>query len=114
MKISINAQVGALDNAVHDSVIDRMTKDLNRLSRRITSVNVKFTDENGPRGGVDKRCRVSVVLPPFSQLTASATAENPWAALTRAGERVRRLVLKKLKRSNSLRTRKGQEDVEVK
>lgn len=106
MKISVNGPSKAKRRVFQHSVIDQMTKSLNRLSKRITCVNVTLTDENGPRGGIDKQCRVSIVLPPFGELTASAIAANPWAAFARAVERLRRVVLTKLKRPRSLQIRK--------
>lgn len=109
MRVNVNAPLEVNRQRFQDSVIEQVTNALQRFSTRITSVNVTLTDENGPRGGIDKQCRVSLVLPPFGQLTASATAENPWAALARAAERVRRVILTKLQRPKSLqiRRRKG-------
>ena len=106
MRIQINAPSDAKRQHFQDSIIEQLTKTLARVSNRITSVNVTLTDENGPRGGIDKQCRVSIVMPRLGQLSASATHENPSAAVAQAADRVRRVVLTKLKRPKSLQGRK--------
>ncbi len=109
MRISINAPSETRRHDLEVSVIGRLSKMLARFSNRITSVNVTLTDENGPRGGIDKLCRVNVVMPRFGQVSASATHDNPWAAVAQAAARVRRIVLTELKRpkSRQIRNRKS-------
>ena len=106
MKISIHAPLEAAQIGFLVSTTDRMTKALARFSDRISSVNVALVDENGPRGGIDKLCRVSVVMPRLGQVSASAKHENPWAAVTEATDRVRRMILTKLKRPKTLQLRR--------
>ena len=108
MRISVNAPSEPKRHDFESSVIGRLSKTLARFSHRITSVNVTLTDENGPRGGIDKLCRVSVVMPRLGELAASATHDNPFAAVAQAASRVRRIVLMKLKRpkSHQIRNRK--------
>ena len=106
MRITINAPSDAMCLQYQDSVLEQLTKTLVRFSKRIASVNVILTDENGPRGGIDKLCRVSIVMPRLGQLSASATHESLPAAVAEAAVRVRRLVLTKLKRPKSVQRRK--------
>lgn len=106
MRISINAPSDAKRHYFEDSVIEQLTKTLARFSNRIMSVNVTLTDENRPRGGIDKQCRVSIVMQRLGQLSASATHENTSAAVAEAADRARRVVLTKLKRPKSLQRRK--------
>ncbi len=106
MKISIHAPLEAVHIGLLDSITDRMTRALARFSDRISSVNVAIVDENGPRGGIDKQCRVSVVMPRLGKVSASAKHENPWAAVAEATSRVRRMVLTKLKRPKALQVRR--------
>jgi hypothetical protein len=40
----------------------RLRRRLGKYARSIERVSVRVTDVNGPRGGVDRRCRVKVVL----------------------------------------------------
>jgi ribosome-associated translation inhibitor RaiA len=111
MRIKINAPSDANRHHFQDSVIEQLTKTLARFSNRITTVNVTLADENGPRG-IDKQCRVSIVMPRVGQLSASATHENPLAAVAEAADRARRVVLTKLKRPKSLQRRKRRSSLE--
>jgi ribosome-associated translation inhibitor RaiA len=45
--------------------------------RRPTAVRVAFSDENGPKGGVDIRCAITVDLPRRPPVHAGAVAESP-------------------------------------
>lgn len=105
MHITVNTTTEAKHDGFADSVADRVTRTLSRFSNRISRVMVTLTDENGPRGGVDKQCRVSVVMPRFGELAVSAKDENPWAAVAQAALRIRRKIVTKLKRPQSLRAR---------
>ena len=112
MKISIHAPLEAAQLGFQDSITSRITRALARFSDHISTVDVAIVDENGPRGGIDKQCRVSVVMPRFGQVSASAKHENPWAAVTEATERVRRMILTKLKRPKALQVRRRKNPTE--
>ena len=105
MKITVTAPSEARRNALRDSVTDRLRRTLTRFSSRIARVDVALTDENGPRGGVDKQCRVSVLMPGIGEIAATAKGENPWAAAAQAARRARRKVLTRIKRPQSRRER---------
>jgi ribosome-associated translation inhibitor RaiA len=109
MKITINAATETKHAGFRDSAIRRITKTLARFSHRISRVNVTLTDENGPRGGVDKRCQFSLVMPGFGELATSALHENPSVAVTQASNRARRMVLAKLTRPQARRVRRHKE-----
>lgn len=106
MSITVKAPSDANRDGFCEFVNDCMAQTLARLSNRITKVNVTLTDENGPRGGVDKQCRVTIVMPGLGQFTASARHENPLVAVRQAANRARRIVLTKLRRPKSLRVRR--------
>lgn len=106
MNITINTAVDAGSNALPDALRNRVTTTLSRFADRILRVNVTLVDVNGPRGGADKECRVSVGLPRHGQVTATARHENPLVAVSLAAERVRRIVVTKLKRPRALQVRR--------
>jgi len=41
----------------------RLVFALGRFGRRVARVLVRVEDTNGPKGGIDKQCRVAVVVP---------------------------------------------------
>jgi hypothetical protein len=67
-------------------------------------VDLYMTDENGPRGGPDKRCRVVAQLR-TGPVVVSRTGRDPVAATTAAALRCRRLVRARLARRRHRRRR---------
>lgn len=76
---------------------------LGRLADRIRRVEVRLEDVNGPRGGVDKRCRVEVAGP-FGSRIVEVHDSDFRAAVDRAMETARRTVVRNLQRPLSRRT----------
>jgi putative sigma-54 modulation protein len=62
MRIVIRTSHLALQPAHRAQIERRASFALSRLSAVVTRVEVSLSDVNGPRGGVDKRCRVLVHL----------------------------------------------------
>jgi ribosomal subunit interface protein len=56
----------------------------------VLSVSLRLSDVNGPRGGTDLHCAVSVALPSRATVHAEATDSDAFAAVSKALERARR------------------------
>lgn len=56
------------------------------------AVTISFSDVNGPRGGPDLHCAVTVELIPSGSLRAEATDSDLVAALSKALARARRSI----------------------
>ncbi len=72
---------------------------LSRFAGRLREVRVRLGDVNGPRGGVDKRCTVLVRGPGFSPLFVEVLDSDVVAALDRAADLARRVVIRALDRA---------------
>ena len=59
----------------------RLHRQLSRFGRDVTSVVLRISDENGPRGGRDKRCQLSVSGPRIGSLHLSELHEDVRAGL---------------------------------
>lgn len=79
----------------------RMGHMLNRLQPRIGQVMIWLADLNGPRGGVDKRCRIVANVAPFGSVAAEATNTNPQTAIDRAARRIAKVVAHDVDRRRS-------------
>ena len=72
---------------------------LTRHSNRIHHVTVRLGDDNGPRGGVDKFCRIQVQLLDAPAALIEDVGCDLYAVIDRAADRVGRVVVKHLERS---------------
>ena len=60
-----------------------------RFDRNIRNVNVRLADTNGPRGGIDKLCRVTATLRSGLVLYAEDRSQNFFESINRATRRLR-------------------------
>lgn len=63
---------------------------LGRFGPRVRRVVLRITDVNGPRGGEDKRCQLSVTAPGVGAVVLVETQADAYAAVELALYRVRR------------------------
>ena len=89
---------------LREAVDHRLGAIFGRFRERIGAVGVYLNDVNGPRGGIDKRCRVELTCFPRDRITATASATFAERAVTAALRRARTLLLRKLRRERSGRS----------
>src|SRR5664279_2182551 len=63
MRLDIRSRNVALTSELRQHIDRRVGQALNRFEQRVGSVRIALTDVNGPKGGPDKVCRLTVVLP---------------------------------------------------
>jgi ribosome-associated translation inhibitor RaiA len=102
MEIHVRTRVAGAGERVRDYVERRLRFSLGRFSRRILRVTVRIVDLNGPRGGVDKVCRIEVRLLPAGCFLAEDWDSDLHAAIDRAAERVARSVSRAINRAHHL------------
>lgn len=78
MRIEIESLHG--DPRLHDRIVARVTKACSRLPHEPTSALVNFTDVNGPKGGVDMRCAITVWMPGKKTAHVEDIATSPSTA----------------------------------
>lgn len=76
---------------------------LTRHSDRIQRVAVRVGDVNGPRGGVDKYCRIQVHLTDVPVAVIRDAGADLYAVIDRAADRVGRVVVKHIDRTHPVR-----------
>ena len=69
---------------------------LGRFDNRLDTVTVRISDLNGPRGGVDKQCRIHLRLLRRPPLVVQGTEADAPAAIDRAADRAARAVAREL------------------
>lgn len=75
-----------------------------RLMAHLLRAKVVWRDDNGPRGGVDKQCRIELHLRHGGSLQVSARAADWSEAFARALARVQRALIQHVQRGKPQRT----------
>jgi ribosome-associated translation inhibitor RaiA len=73
---------GAENSDSRACVRDRLRRVLGRRNAGEGSVRVIFSDENGPKGGIDHRCAITVRFPRRREIHAEHTASSERLAIT--------------------------------
>jgi ribosomal subunit interface protein len=60
MELDVRGRHLQVSNALRAHLARRLAFALGRVGHRIGSVRVRIEDVNGPKGGIDKRCRIAV------------------------------------------------------
>lgn len=86
---------------------DRIRRGLDRFRVRVGTVLVRLADINGPRGGEDKRCLVSVRLASGQLVMVNSRDSCPYRAIDAAVSRLKRSVRERIRRNRSRRRREA-------
>lgn len=106
MSISIIDRDNLMDEALRELAERRLLFALSRFDTRVEKVELVASDENGPRGGNDKLCRVHVWLKRASDVQISDQDADLAVCLSRVAERVGRAVGRSIERAQDFsRTR---------
>lgn len=97
MQLNIRVRKLMVDEATRVLVARRLRFALSRFGERIVKATVKLEDVNGPRGGVDKRCHVTVILRPTGMILIEDHDADLRTAVNRAADRASRAVHRELK-----------------
>lgn len=104
MRISIRQSAGWSATSV-ELARRRLEFALGRFAGRVRSLRVRLTDLNGPRGGRDKTCVVSVRLDrPRLVIVIEDTDADERVAISRAAERAARAVARAVRTTSDWRT----------
>ena len=85
---------------------------LSRFGHELSAVVVRIGDVNGPKGGLDKRCRVTVRGPRVGSSSLDEYSGDAWSAVDLAVERISRNIGRSLEKARSLaRGQRTEEEV---
>lgn len=97
-------QIGVeLTAEARESMEQRLEQALRCLGRRIQKVNAFFSDLNGPKGGIDKLCRVVVHLKRQPSLVIEDRDSELSSLIDRVVDRVGQTATRLLERRRSAR-----------
>lgn len=86
-------------NLMRERSVERVRFALRRLSALVPRAKVQFSDVNGPRGGVDKRCQVELNSDAVGTVVIASLARDWRTALDRSLRRAIQVLTRSLQRS---------------
>jgi hypothetical protein len=84
---------------MRDLSVERVKFALRRLTSWVPRAKVQFSDVNGPRGGVDKRCQVELKTDSAGTVVITSLARDWRTALDRSLTRATRVLTRSLQRN---------------
>jgi hypothetical protein len=101
--ISVASRRLPLDGGLRQAVPRILSAALSQFAHRFRSVHVWLEDVNGPRGGVDIRCRMDLALHPQGRIVVSSMAANSYVAIAEAAARAGRVLSRRINRTRARR-----------
>jgi putative sigma-54 modulation protein len=98
MQIDIQARGFTLTEGLREYVERRLSFVFASTRRSVRRISVRLSDENGPRGGDDKRCRMQVNLAAAPSVVIEDTETSLYVAIDRAADRIGRTVTRRIER----------------
>jgi hypothetical protein len=88
MKIVVLARNFSLRSRIKEAIEGKIGRTFGRFSKKVDRVKIMLEDINGPKGGVDKHCKIIAELVPGGELTAAALDSSYERALGAASEKM--------------------------
>ena len=105
MKIEIRNHMKLLGSDAVARTHGRIEAVFSRYIRRIKSVTLTAKDVNGPRGGVDKQCRMLISIGGIGDVVSTVDDRSLSKAIGMAIERGERAVARRLQKARKMKTR---------
>jgi ribosomal subunit interface protein len=105
MHVEIKSQGFEMTPALRNYTLQRLQSSLGRIRDRARHVSVHLSDENGPRGGVDKRCLVAIHIAGGAPVVIEDTREDMYNAIDRVSKRAMNSLMRRLSRTHARRGR---------
>ena len=98
MQLDIQTNGFSLTDGIRNYATRRMQFALDRNDGHIMHIKVSLADINGPRGGVDKRCQISLTLAGHNNILIEDTEADLYVAIDRASDRCARTLSRRLEK----------------
>jgi ribosome-associated translation inhibitor RaiA len=105
MNVDIRFRGLAASESLREHAMRQAHHHLSRFGNVLADVAVRLADVNGPKGGADKRCHVTVRGPRIASCAHEEISADPYSAVDLALEHVAARVGRDLDRARSTRSR---------
>jgi putative sigma-54 modulation protein len=97
-RIAIRDRDGGVKARLRGWIHDRLRRQLGKYAPQIERIDVRFGDENGPKGGLDRSCMVHVVLSALTPVVVEMRAGSDREAFDLAASRAERATQRTLQK----------------
>lgn len=108
MKIHLSPSGFLTSPFLRDYLANRIGSAFSFARHKITAISVRLADLNGPRGGRDKLCQVSVQIPGHAEIIVRDVEENIYTAvdcaIKKAAYRATQMIKRRRKERPALKT----------
>ena len=98
MQIIIQSKGVDIDQNIKNFVDNHMRFVFTRYGEYVICIEVMLIDINGPKGGIDKRCRVKLKLGSRATIVIQETQEDLYSAIKLCSARLKRSVERSITR----------------
>ncbi len=98
MKIDIQTRGFDLTEGLKAFIQRKLQFALSRMESHISVISIGLSDINGPKGGIDKRCRLQVSIANMEDIVIKDTQPDLYCAIDRTMQRASRVVTRKIAR----------------
>jgi putative sigma-54 modulation protein len=102
MKPTIVANGVKLSRRLREYVIRRLSLMLDRKHYSIQAMKVRISDQNGPKGGIDKHCQIHLTLPGLPTVVVTEKGRDIATMVDQAAHRATQAIDRLLSRSKSI------------
>lgn len=103
MKIEVRFRGLDASDSLREHAMRQVQSHLSRFGQDLAGVVVRIADTNGPKGGIDKKCQITVRGPRVGESSLEELADDGYAAVSVAAERIARTVGRGLERAREER-----------
>jgi ribosome-associated translation inhibitor RaiA len=89
------------NSQLRNFINEKINISLKRFHYLIKNIEVRITDENGPKGGNDKSCMVYIKTDLFPEIVINGVKSDAYASVSRAILRAKRTLARRVKQSRS-------------
>lgn len=95
MRIDLYSPNAPIEDALREEALSLLRAALDRFERTVREVRATLRDDNGPKGGVDKRCLVRLRFLPRGEAVISKSAAEVLSAVALAAQGAKEAVARR-------------------
>ncbi len=108
MKVIVRGVHLSLTDALKNHVEEHLVKPLTRFyENEAAELDIQLLDNNGPKGGLDKECRVTAHFPGLSTQHVSEATEDLYKSIDLVRDRLKRIIKRELEKQRSVSSSRG-------